>query len=74
MLESVIIFVCRTYYLYVYVDFVKFIGHTYTKVFTPSKHSIISNKRIIFHTQFVGMFIIHLHTKFHILRHNKYEI
>ena len=72
MLESITIFVCRTYYLYVCADFVKFIGHTQTEVFTPSKHFIISNKRIIFHTQFVDMFIIHLHTKFHIPRHNKY--
>ena len=63
---------CRTCYVYVYIDFVyvKFVSLTQPHIFTPSQYFVMADLKPIFLTEFEGIFIIYPHTKFHIPRRN----
>lgn len=63
----------RTYYLFAYVDFVcvKYDGCKQSHIKTPWKYFVIADLKAILHAQYRGMFIIYLHTKCHIPRHNQ---
>ena len=43
LLLQPVTFLCRTYYLYAYVDFLKLFGHAEPQIFTPSKYFVIGD-------------------------------
>jgi hypothetical protein len=56
-------------YSYAYADVL--FGYTCLQIFTQSKYFVIVGLKTIFPTQFVGVSIIYIPTKFHIPRPNK---
>jgi len=64
-LGSVITFHRRTYYLHVNVNFM------FAERCNSSNHFIISGFQPILHFQFVGLFKLYVHTKFHIPTHKQ---